>query len=161
MYTLKFKVPLIIYIESKESAYGYKNVYIHDLDLSEVHGLEKLYGQYNWITDDDKQYWKSDKFCHGFDGSEVWMDVELKDGYYILEIVSEMPLNSNVTFHKYGSSDNQDIVTMTLKEAIIFALNGQLSDGIGENEIGRITYQGKRYDVLLGELIEIDDEHFK
>ena len=44
---------------------------------------------------------------------------------------------------------------MTLKEAIVWALQGQLSDGIGENEIGYIEYEGEKYDVWFGDLIEI------
>ena len=71
---------------------------------------------------------------------------------YILEILSVKPFDSMVTFHKYGGSE---IVTMTLKEAVIFALEGQLSDGIGENELGYIEYDGEEYDVWFDDLIEI------
>ena len=57
-----------------------------------------------------------------------------------------------VTFHKYGGDE---IVTITLNAAVIFALEGQLSDGIGENELGYIEYDGEEYDVWFDDLIEI------
>lgn len=131
---------------------GYHDVLLSELDSSKIRGMEDLYDcQFNWITEDGEEN-ERDKFCHGFDGSEVLMTATLKDYDYILEILSDKPLNSSVTFNKFGGDE---VVTMTLKEAVVWALQGQLSDGIGENELGYIEYEGEKYDVWFGDLIEI------
>ena len=155
MEIIKFKVPLRITMkESLAFGDGYKDVLLSELDSSKIRGVEDLYDcQFNWITDNNDD--KEDEYCkfaHGFDSSEVIMTATLKDYDYILEILSDKPLNSSVTFNKFGGPE---IVTMTLKEAVVWALQGQLSDGIGENEIGYIEYEGEKYDVWFGDLIEI------
>lgn len=131
---------------------GYHEVLLSQLDPTKIIGMDRLYDcEFNWITADGEAD-KVDKYCHGFDGSEVIMTATLKDYEYILEVLSDKPFDSQVTFHRFGGPE---IVTMTLKEAVIWALHGQLSDGIGENELGYIEYEGEGYDVWLGDLIEI------
>ena len=153
MEIIKFKVPLRITMKASLAlGDGYRDVLLSELISSKIHGMEDLYDcQFNWITEDGEAS-DCDKYCHGFDGSEVIMTATLKDYEYILEVLSDKPFNTLVTFHKFGGSQ---VVTMTLKEAVKWALEGQLSDGIGENEIGYIEYEGEKYDVWLGELIEI------
>ena len=153
MEIIKFKLPLRI-IKKITSEFGneYKDILLSELDYSKIHGIENLDDcQFNWLTYDGVAS-EREKFSHGFDGSEVIMTATLVGCDYILEILSVKPFDSMVTFHKYGGSE---IVTMTLKEAVIFALEGQLSDGIGENELGYIEYDGEEYDVWFDDLIEI------
>lgn len=154
MEIIKFKIPLRITMETSSGfGDGYRDVLLSELNPSEIRGMENLYDcQFNWLTLEDGVADECDKNCMGFDGSEVTMSVTLKGYDYYLEIFSKKPFDTEVTFHKYGGPE---IVTMTLKEAVIFALEGQLSDGIGENELGYIEYDGKEYDVWLGGLIEI------
>lgn len=154
MYILSFKVPLRITMDVESAfGYGYKDVLLSELDSSKIVGMENLYDcRFNWITEDGVSN-EFDKKVQGFDGSEVIMVVTLVGYDYILEILSTKPFDSIVTFNLHGAGD---IVTMTLKEAVVSAIEGQLSDGIGENEIGYIQYDGSEYDVWLGDLIEIE-----
>ena len=153
MEIIKFKIPLRITMETSSGfGDGYKDVLLSELNPSEIKGMDNLYDcQFNWLTEDGVAD-ECDKACMGFDGSEVIMTATLKGYDYIIEVLSDKPFNTPVTFHKFGGDE---IVTMTLKEAVILALEGQLSDGIGENELGYIEYQGEEYDVWFGDLIEL------
>jgi hypothetical protein len=153
MEIIKFKVPLTITMETSSGfGDGYKDVLLSELDKTKIHWLGRMYDcQFNWLTEDGVAD-ERDKNCMGFDGSEVIMTATLKGFDYFIEVLSDKPFNAPVTFHKFGGDK---IVTMTLKEAVIFALEGQLSDGIGENEIGYIKYDGEEYSVWLGDLVEI------
>ena len=161
MEILKFKLPLRITFESDEYGDGYKDVYLHELELSEIHGLDKLFGQYNWLVEDYSEYTnkemaneyrEADKNFMGFNDLDIMADIKLKDAYYIIEIVAKTPLNTVV---KVDGGRKE----MTLKDAIIWTIQGQISDGVGENELGYITYKGKKYDVWLEDPIEIGDEY--
>lgn len=134
---------------------------MEDLDTKLVHGKEKLRGQgYSWIFDYDTEYssrgkeaidgyYSRDKKFYGFNQREVMMDVTLVDGYYLVEFVTEIPLDQMVTLTR----DYEDFISireMTLKEAILEYLEGYLSDGIGENPIGRVSYNFTEHEVWLG-----------
>ena len=153
MEIIKFKIPLRITMETSSGfGDGYKDVLLSELNPSEIRGMDNLYDcQFNWLTEDGvaDEY---DKDCMGFDGSEVIMTATLRGYDYFIEVLSDKPFNTPVTFHEF---EGDEIVTMTLKEAVILELEGQLSDGIGENELGYIEYQGEEYDVWFGDLIEI------
>ena len=90
----------------------------------------------------------------GFNNKDVSMEVVYDNGYYFVTLVSEKPFDTIVKNNQYFSSDGP-WEEVTLKEAVIRFIEGCLSDGIGENEIGRITYQGHICDVWLGNLIKI------
>lgn len=155
MDTLKFKVPLrITMVTSTAFGDGYKDVLLSELDSSKIKGVETLYNcEYNWITDDEPENEREKwiKNYHGYDSSEVLMTATLIGYDYILEVVTTIPLETIVTREKGTEWERKT----TLKEAIIDHIKGQLSDGIGENEIGYITYEGEKYDVWFGDLIEL------
>lgn len=139
--------------------------FMPDLDISQIKGIEKLFGQYDWIRDwgnydpeTAKKYREIEKRDSGFNDEEVTMNVFFKDGYYIVHILSVLPLNTPVTWdHGYHYPDC--LRKGTLKDAIIDYLNGCLSDGIGENPIGTVWYNNTSHEVWLDKLIEIGDEY--
>lgn len=159
MEVLMYKIPLFMYSNSEHDPRSKSTCLIRnmeDIDISQVHGIERLGGQYSWIFNYTEYYsnpieaekmFAHDKKCYGFNYKEVIMDVIFNDsGYYIAEFLSIFPLDTMVT----RGSDN-----VTLKEAIKDFLDGQLSDGVGENEIGVVSYNYTTYDVWLGDAIEI------
>lgn len=164
MNILKVKIPLLMYSETENDPEDPDSCLIRkmeDLDTTLVHGKEKLRGQgYSWIFDYDTHYssrgkevidgyYSRDKKFYGFNQREVMMDVTLVDGYYLAEFVTEIPLNQVVTLTRdYG--DFTSVREMTLKEAILEYLEGCLSDGIGENPIGRVSYNFTEHEVWLG-----------
>lgn len=129
-----------------------------DVNLSEVQGIEKLGGQYSWIDDydyeDGSEYKKKmlihDKYTYGFNCEDVIMTVTFDSGYYIVEFLTDLPLDMIIT-RNLGFKPE----TMTLKEAIRDFLDGSLSDGIGENEIGIVSYNNTTHEVWFGDVIEI------
>ena len=141
-----------------------KNCYLvrnmEDLDITKVSGIENLSGQYCWIDTPEDSGLEKDKFyvCEkkskGFTIKEVVMEVYFKDGYYIAEFLSDLSLDSSVSWDN-GSRDPLCTRHGTLKDAITSFLDGCLSDGIGENEIGVVKYNGHSYDVWFGDRIEI------
>lgn len=145
-----------------KSPYGCVVRKMEELNISEIGNINNLSGQYCWIHDyyeyehNEKirnKMLQHDKYCDGFNIDDVIMDVTFKDGYYLIEVVTNEPLSTVVTYDKgYGI---QSVKTVTLKDAIITYLNGCLSDGVGENPIGYVTYNHTEHEVWLGELVEI------
>ena len=131
----------------------------YSLELSEIDfnslykdEIEALRGQYDWIDVClDADYHKQ---MLGFNNNDVLMEVLYDKGFYFVTLVSDKPFSTMVLNNRYFSSDGP-WDKITLKEAVIRFLEGSLSDGIGENEIGYITYQYEKCDVWLGDLIEI------
>ena len=128
-------------------------------DVENVVGINLLRVDDCWIhgydgyskENQDKYYAYDRKVC-GFSLKEV-MEVYLdKRGYYIAEFLTEEPLTTEITFDPGGYGH---ICTMTLQEAIKNFLDGCLSDGIGENEVGVVKYNGTIHEVWLGEAEEI------
>jgi hypothetical protein len=156
MDVLKYKIPLIVYLDKPvvKNSYSTYDVNMDEIDFHSIskYDIEKLDGQYDWID-----AWMNrdyDKKMAGFNNKDVSMEVVYDNGYYFVTLVSEKPFDTIVKNNQYFSS-NGPWEEVTLKEAVVRFLEGCLSDGIGENEIGRITYQGHRCDVWLGNLIEI------
>ena len=156
MDVLKYKIPLIVYLDKPviKNSYSTYDVNMDEIDFHSIskYDIEKLDGQYDWID-----AWMNrdyDKKMAGFNNEDVTMEVVYDNGYYFVTLVSEKPFDTIVKNNQYFSSDGP-WEEVTLKEAVIRFIEGCLSDGIGENEIGRITYQGHRCDVWLGNLIEI------
>lgn len=109
-------------------------------------------GQYDWID-----AWRNrdyDKEMAGFNSKDVIMEVVYNQGNYIITLVSDKPFDTIVKNNRYYSR-NDPWEEITLKEAVVRFLEGCISDGIGENEIGYITYQYEKCEVWLGKLIEI------
>ena len=164
MENLTFKIPLLMYSDTEFNP-KYKGTCLirnmEDLNISEVKGIEKLSGQYCWIYDcykwerknDVAKFLKYDKETYGFNIDDVIMEVKFNNGYYLVEIVTNKPLSSIVTYN--NGYKNGPTTRTSLKQAIISFLNGCLSDGIGENPIGSVTYNHTTHEVWLGDLIEI------
>lgn len=158
MFLKKYKIPLEVYSDNQISEKSYKpreyscymtNIGELDLKKSDIDGLD---GQYDWIG-----AWVDDEYHRqmmGFNNKDVLMEVIYDKGYYIVTLVSDKPFDTVVRNNQYCSSSGPwDEVT--LEEAIVRFINGCLSDGIGENQIGDIFYQGEECDVWLGKLIEM------
>lgn len=165
MNIIKFQIELLMYSDTEIDPNCNHQCLIRkmsDVDISQVSGINTLSGQYCWIYDYDNNYsdkkdielgYKHDKEWHGFNLKEVIMYTTFKDGHYIAEFATEMPLESIVTLKRYKDSDG---VKMTLKDAIKEFLDGNLSDGIGENPIGTVGYNFTTHEVWLGKYKEID-----
>ena len=157
MHTLKLKISLKLLLHNPIVKSGYQT---HEIDMDEINfnsisekDIDKLDGQYDWIDAwMDRDY---DKEMAGFNNKDVQMEVVYEKGNYLVTLVSEMPFDTIVTYHRYYSRDPDCIVRITLKEAIMEFMDGCISDGIGENPIGCLTYQGEKCEVWLGDLIEI------
>ena len=139
-YTLKFEIPLVIWVKN------------HIVPLKKIESIASeenvdFEGQYDWIA--AWSYREDDKEHNGFNSQDVTMETVWKNGSYWLTV------NSNIPFYTKVSRNGKDC---TLKEAIIIWLKGCISDGIGENEIGQVTYNNEDYDVWMDELIEIKNK---
>ena len=155
---LRFKLPLVVYFSKpfKKGNYTTYSVNMDELDFNSIPpgDIADLDGQYDWIN-----AWRNrdyDKKMGGFDNKDVTMEVTYDKGNYILTLVSRMPFNTIVRHNRYYTSNPNDFKEVTLKEAIVNFLEGCIWDGIGENEIGKITYKGEKCDVWMNrDLIEI------
>lgn len=163
MEILKFKIPLLMFSETELDSKGncLERVMEEVEDISEVKGVERLSGQYCWIYDYSSNFSKPEdveegfafeKKHHGFNLREVVMDVRFEKGYYVAEFLSDLPLDSKVTVSD-GCPWEKEV---TLKEAITDFLEANLSDGIGENEIGKVHYNFTDHEVWLGLAEEIE-----
>ena len=141
LYEMTVKVNLVIYTMKDK-------IYLDDLDLTKIQGLDNFNCEYNWFGEDD---YESDRQSHsrGFGDTQVTMEVTRENGHYLLYIVSTLPFDTKVSFHKYGSYRESDKVTMPLKSAILWDIHGHLSDGIGENPVGIIRHDYQKYEVWL------------
>lgn len=159
MEILRFKLPLKIYPPKPVQKNGYKanSVLIEEIDFNSLdpNEIADLDGQYDWI-----EAWcnrEFDKKYHGFDNKDVQMEVVYDKGNYIITLVSEKSFDTIVKIHQgFRGEIGREL---TLKEAVIDFLEGCIWDGIGENEIGLLTYQGYKCDVWMehctGNLMEI------
>lgn len=161
MNIVRYKIPLLMY-SCTENDPTYPNRCLvrnmEDVDVSEVKGVEELSGQYCWIYNYDEaencgRLYENEKKTYGFNLREVVMKVVFIAGYYLAEFTTELSLDTIVT-RDLGYKNPE---TMTLKEAIKAFLDGCISDGIGENEIGKVTYNSTTHDVWLGEATEIEN----
>lgn len=146
---LKFKLPLKIYpsVPIKKNGYLANSVLMEDIDFNSISNkdIEDLDGQYDWIEAwCDREF---DKKYYGFDNKDVQMEVVYDKGNYIITLISEKSFNTIVKIHQGFSGEIEK--ELTLKEAIVDFLEGCIWDGIGENEIGYITYQGYKCDVWM------------
>lgn len=169
MNIIRYKIPLLMYSDTERDPKDSNSCLIRKMedleDISQVSGIEKLGGQYCWIYDYDtycshyteeevdkfyEDYRKSNGFCL----RDVLMSVTFKDGYYLAEFLTELPLDKEVVLiHGHGKWRRE--YRMTLKKAIKDFLDGHLSDGIGENPIGYVSYNYTTHEVTLGDAEEI------
>jgi hypothetical protein len=160
MYELNFKIPLIAWFDrdiakpTLSNHYSTHEVNIEDLKFNDINikDIENLDGQYDWIK--AWRYREYDRKMGGFNSNDVLMSVTYDKGNYIVMLLSEKPFDTIVKNNHYYSLNGpwEDI---TLKEAIIRFLEGCISDGIGENSIGTITYHNENAEIWLGNLIEM------
>lgn len=153
---LRFKIPLIVVLPRPvmKNQYSTYHINMDEINFNSISekDIEQLDGQYDWIDAwRDNDY---DRKMGGFNNKDVLMEVVYEKGNYIVTLISDKSFNTIVkNNHYYSSSGPWDEIT--LKEAVVRFIEGCISDGIGENEIGYITYQYERCDVWMGELIEI------
>lgn len=146
---LKFRLPLNVYLPYLVEKNGYSTFTVHmdELDFHSISpkDIEGLDGDYDWI-----EAWcnrEFDKVYHGFDNKDVKMEVVYDKGNYIITLVSENPFDTIVTAHQGFRGETEK--KMTLKEAVVDFLEGCIWDGIGENEIGEVVYQGNKCEVWM------------
>ena len=146
---LKFRLPLNVYLPYLVEKNGYSTFTVHmdELDFNSISSkdIEGLDGDYDWI-----EAWcnrEFDKVYHGFDNKDVQMEVVYDKGNYIITLVSENPFDTIVTAHQGFRGEIEK--KLTLKEAVVDFIEGCIWDGIGENEIGYVMYQGHKCDVWM------------
>lgn len=161
MFLKKYKIPLEVISINPISENSYKSSeysgYITnpgELDLKQS-DIDDLDGQFDWID-----AWANDSFHRnmlGFNNKDALMEVVYDKGYYIVTLVSDKPFDTIVRNNRYCSYDGSGPWDeITLEEAIVRYIKGCLSDGIGENPIAYIEYQGEVCDVWMVEkLIEM------
>lgn len=146
---LKFRLPLNVYLPYLVEKNGYNTFTVHmdelDFNLITPKDIEELDGQYDWI--EAWCYREFDKHYHGFDNKDVQMEVVYDKGNYIITLVSKKSFDTIVKIYQGVRGEIEK--ELTLKEAVVDFLEGCIWDGIGENEIGYITYQGYKCDVWM------------
>ena len=157
MYMLRYKLPLEVMLNKPIEKNGYKTyeVNMSELKFNDINpcDIKNLDGQYDWI--DAWRYSDHDKKMGGFNNKDVIMEVIYDKGCYIITLVSDKPFDTIVKNNRYYSSSGP-WDEITLKEAIERFFEGCIYDGVGENEIGYIHYQGEKLEVWLGrDLIEL------
>lgn len=157
MDTLKFKIPLEVHFRHPvmvdDELVNRANMDEIDFQSISQQDIEKLDGQYDWIDT-----WRNsdyDKKMAGFNNKDVKMEVTYNNGNYMVTLVSDKSFTTIVRNNRYYTSSPKDFKDIPLKEAVVNFIEGGISDGIGENPIGRITYQEESCDVWLGDLKEI------
>jgi hypothetical protein len=159
MFLKKYKIPLEIISMNPISEnshrpheYSCYRTNLGELDLKQS-DIDDLGGQYDWID-----AWMDDEYhkqMSGFNNKDVLMEVIYNKGYYIVTLVSDKPFDTIVKNNRYCDS-NRPWEEVTLEEAVVRYIKGCLSDGIGENPIGYIEYQGEVCDVwMIEKLIEM------
>ena len=146
---LKYRLPLKIDLPKPIEKNGYKtnSVLIEEIDFNSISpkDIEELEGQYDWI-----EAWcnrEFDKRYHGFDNKDVQMEVVYDKGNYIITLVSDKSFDTIIKIHQGFRREIEK--ELTLKEAVVDFLEGCIWDGIGENEIGEVVYQGYKCDVWM------------
>jgi hypothetical protein len=159
MEILRYKISLQAYFNTP-IAYDPDPIYVKNLDELDYESISKdqiryLDGQYDWIDAwRDSDY---DREIGGFNNEDVLMEVAYEKGNYIITLLSDKPFDTIVRSNCYYTNNPNDFKNVTLKEAVMNFIEGCISDGIGENEIGHITYQCMKCDIWMGELKEIID----
>ena len=153
-YTLKYKIPLKL-IDEKGCS-----VWMHNFHPKDIKGTEDLLGQCDWLKREPKSDLVENEFDlnytkiqEGFSDKEVKMSVVFDGGWYSVCFTSIRPINSEImNMHSYPKKE-------TLKTAIERKFFGMISNGIGENSIGKVVFTGssspKNYEVWLGDPIEV------
>lgn len=153
-YTLKYKIPLKL-IDEKGCS-----VWMHNFNPKDFKGIENLLGQWDWLKREPQSDQVENEFDlnytkiqEGFNDKEVKMSVIFDDGWYSVCFTSIIPINTEIVdMHSYPKKE-------TLKTAIERKFFGMISDGIGENSIGKVVFtrsrNPKNYEVWLGDPIEV------
>ena len=134
-FSIKFKIPLKAWnTETREE------INLADLDQTKLSGIEQLSVPEDWFEDyseEEKEDNCWEKRSQGFiGGKEVIMRCQYCGGCYIAEFLTDIPLSTELTIEDIFNKP----YTATLEQAITNYLEGQVSDGIGENEIGYVYY---------------------
>lgn len=155
MYTLRYKLPLLVYLNTpiKKNGYETYNLYMSELNFRDIdpNEISRLDGDYDWID-----AWRAsdyDKKFGGFNNKDVLMEVVYDKGNYIITLISDKPFDTIVKNNRYYSSSDP-WEEITLKEAIERFFEGCIYDGIGENPIGHIHYDFEELEVWLGHDLE-------
>lgn len=158
MFLKKYKIPLEVYSINpiSKNSYSPHKYSMYETNIGELNlaqsDIDNLDGQYDWID-----AWADDEYDRkimGFNNKDVLMEVIYEKGNYIVTLVSDKPFDTIVRNNRYCSNTGP-WDEITLEEAVVRYINGCLSDGIGENPISYIRYQGEVCDVWLGNLIEM------
>lgn len=162
-YELTYKIPLYMYSEKELDEKGdslCRNLSELE-DPSQLTGIEGLSGQNgeDYIMDPYKCYdtsktnvyrekglgdFDSDAdFYHnlelrsdGFTGKEVSVEVKYLSGSYYVKCMTELDPDTVITYGIIRPTST------TLERAIFNKIEGCASDGIGENELGTVLYNG-------------------
>lgn len=148
-----FKIRLSYSVSNPDPKIKYDTIYI-----DETNDFNKLYNrsfEWNWLnvagdySEPEKQYRENyNKLYHGYDDSDVTMDVTYKDGLCCVELLVSKPLDTPVTTY---DSYRKTLTTRTLFDWIKISLDGHLSDGVGENPVA--YYDNRDNEVWLSDII--------
>lgn len=159
MNTYEFKIRLKMYSYSDVDS---DTMYVDELDETSQNLIcDKLMGAYDWLDRTDGYTKGSEDYIwqqklmsyNGFTNEDVTMSAEFKNGKLNVALVTDKNWNDMRDVNYYGDKS----FSMSLLDCVKNVINGQLSDGIGENELGSIVYKDEKYDIWLAE-IECDDE---
>ncbi len=148
MYSIKYKLPLVIY----PNPYG-DRIELSTLDKIDQYDINNFDGQYDWID-----LWCNedyDRKMAGFNNKDVLMECVYDKGDYIITLVSDKPFDTLVKNNQYYHDSLDAFEEVTLKVAIERFFVGVIEDGIGENPIGHIRQNFEEYEVWMGNLEKI------
>lgn len=147
MYTIKYRIPLVIYPQ-----YGKEKIELSTINIDQ-YDINNFDGQYDWID-----LWCNedyDRKMSGFNNKDILMECIYDKGNYIITLVSDKPFNTLVWNNQFYSPFENSFEKVTLKVAVERFLNGCIGDGIGENPIGYVRHDFQSYEVWMGDLEEI------
>ena len=157
MEILRYKIPLRVYFDKTVMMDNHPTYVMNMEDMAYAsiskEETDRLEGQYDWIDAwRNGEYYKQD---NGFDNKDVLMDVIYENGSYSITLLSEIPFDTVVKITDTDINGTNKTMGLTLKDAVVYFIEGCISDGIGENEIGHITYHGEKGSVWMRELTPI------
>ena len=118
-----FKFRLIIWDDN------FKKIYLDELPNFKPHYITNSRCEYNWFE------YSNDRISRGFNKDGVFMQASFNNGFLVVSIISNDPLNKLVSVLKSDyTCDSPSIVTRPLIDWLKLFLNGQISDGVGEND---------------------------
>lgn len=164
METKEFKIRLFMYYDEKTCT----RHFLDELPKEEYSKVKDLHCLHDWLALEDGDDLRArhravyHKLQYGFNNDDIALDVKFENGYIKVTLIAADSFDKLVTVMKDESSTiKPKLITRPLLDWVKISLNGQLSDGIGENPVGTYKSGDVEYELWLGDIvtdIEVDED---